>query len=395
MNVLSVIIIGLAASFGIYFFFLSLLIIPYFQTHAIYLHRITQTWGKDVNIPERWGFLHNQVSPFHLQTPDNQTLHAWHILPLDLYRQHESALTLSTSNPTSPIQSRLSFHLLTSDPSALLVLYLHGAGGTLASGHRPQSYRAISALSPSRIHILAIDYRGFGTSTGTPSEAGLLIDALAVADFAMTTAGIPPHRIVVFAQSLGTAVAVALMQALAQREKPVYLAGLVMVAPFSDVRTLTATYSIAKTIPVLGPVARVPVLMEWLQGFIRSKWPTKETLGRFVRGCEEGAEGGRYHVTMIHAKDDFDIPWGHSEELFWWADGVAGNVTRSEEELEEVKRRERRELGAGGFMVERRHRKGVLRQHILEYGLHDWTMGHPAVSMAIWKTFLEQEQYTG
>ncbi|KAK3364887.1 hypothetical protein B0T24DRAFT_670428 [Lasiosphaeria ovina] len=49
------------------------------------------------------------------------------------------------------------------------------------------------------IHALAIDYRGFGASTGGP-----LADALAPARFAMHDAGIPPDRIVVFGHSIGT-----------------------------------------------------------------------------------------------------------------------------------------------------------------------------------------------
>lgn len=83
--------------------------------------------------------------------------------------------------------------------------------------------------------MVAIDYGGFGTSSGTPSEAGLQTDALALADWAGTVAGVPPERIVVFGQSLGTAVAVSLVQTLAeqqQQQEAVLCAGLVLVAPF-------------------------------------------------------------------------------------------------------------------------------------------------------------------
>ncbi|KAF4555263.1 Alpha/beta hydrolase-like protein 4 [Elsinoe fawcettii] len=391
MNILAAVIIGVAASTGIYFFFLGLLIVPTFQTHAIYLHRIKLTWGKDVNVPEQWGFLHNQVTPFHIQTPDNESLHAWHILPLGVYQQHETEFLAEPSAQTFDITGRHSFKYLREDPDVLLVLYLHGAGGTLASGHRPQSYRAISAMAPDRIHIVAIDYRGYGTSTGSPSEEGLLIDVLALADWAMSTAGIPPERIMIFSQSLGTAVAMSLMQALTSREPPIYLAGTVMVAPFSDVKTLTATYSIAKTIPILSPLARFPVLMDFFSSFIRSKWATKDTLASFIKTCEASENPkARYHVTMIHAKDDYDIPWSHSEELFWTGVEAVENTTRDGRDLDTIKVEARQSLGAGGFQVEKRYPKGVLMQHILEYGFHDWAMGYPAVSMAVWKTFSER-----
>ena len=195
---------------------------------------------------EQWGFLRNQVTPFHLTTPDNETLHAWHILPLEAYRKHEKALRNDSVGLCSNIEERLSFNLLKDDPDAQLVIYFHGAAGTLGSGWRPQSYRAISAAALN-VHILAIDYRGYGTSTGWPSEAGLLTDALTLAKFSMGTAGIPPERIVMFAQSLGTAVSISLAHHLANQSPPTLFAGMVLVAPMADVELLTATYKVGGT----------------------------------------------------------------------------------------------------------------------------------------------------
>jgi abhydrolase domain-containing protein 12 len=37
---------------GLYIAFISLLTIPIFQDHVIYLHRVTLTWFQDVNVPE-------------------------------------------------------------------------------------------------------------------------------------------------------------------------------------------------------------------------------------------------------------------------------------------------------------------------------------------------------
>jgi hypothetical protein len=75
------------AGAALYLTFLGLLTISALQDHAIYLHGVKLTWGKDVNVPEQWGFLRNQVTPFYLKTSDGATLHAWHILPLETYRQ--------------------------------------------------------------------------------------------------------------------------------------------------------------------------------------------------------------------------------------------------------------------------------------------------------------------
>jgi abhydrolase domain-containing protein 12 len=81
---------------------------------------------------------------------------------------------------------------------------------------------------------LTFDYRDFGKSTGSPSETGLIIDAVAVVDWAMNVAEIPPSRILIFAQSMGTAVSIAVSKHLAL---PVVFAGTVLIAPFVDVQS--------------------------------------------------------------------------------------------------------------------------------------------------------------
>lgn len=375
----------------LYAAFVALLTIPYFQNHVIYLHSLTQTGSLDLNIPEQWGFLRNQATPFHLQTPDGETLHAWHILPLGVYQQHEDQLVREPSSALAPdVTQRWSFQLLRDDPEALLVLYFHGAGGTLGSGWRPQSYRAMSAAAPDKIHTVAIDYRGFGTSTGSPSEDGLLLDAHTLADWAINEAGIPPSRIVLFGQSLGTAVCISLAQAMATRDEkdPVLFSGIVLVAPFADVATLTATYRVAKTVPLLGPVARFPWLLTWLNSFIQSKWPSKERLADFLRLCQRiPGDGTKYDVTMIHAQDDYDIPWVHSDMLYWYGANATRPSPVTFSELEKEKADARIELGDGGWAVESRSSSGALREHITKYGLHDRIMSYPVVSRAILRAF--------
>jgi abhydrolase domain-containing protein 12 len=175
------------------------------------------------------------------------------------------------------------------------------------------------ALAPDRIHTVAIDYRGFGASTGQPSEEGLLTDALALVKWAMQDAGISQNRIVVFAQSIGTAVAVSLVHHLATKEpEPVLLKGMILVALFADIEMLTSTYRLAGTIPLLSPLARFPALHAFFKTFLVCEWSSKDRLANFVRVLE-GRKGSSYHVTIIHARDDWGIPWSHSETLFWHA----------------------------------------------------------------------------
>ncbi|KAF7518095.1 hypothetical protein PCG10_000669 [Penicillium crustosum] len=148
---------------------------------------------------------------------------------------------------------------------------MHGAGGTVASGYQVPNYRALSAGNPGEIHVLTFDYRGSGKSTGTPSETGLIIDALAVEDWAMNVADIPPSQMLIFGQSMGTAVSIAVSKNLAVQNPPIVFAGMVLVAPFVDPATLVSTYQVAGTVPILSPVARLPFLFKSLQRFIRDK----------------------------------------------------------------------------------------------------------------------------
>lgn len=374
---------------ALYASFLALLTVPYFQDNVIYLHKIALTWFQDVNYPEQWGFLHNQVTPFYLQTPDGERLHAWHILPLGLYHKHETELISEPSGLTDNVIERTSFKLLRDDPDALLVLYLHGAAGTLGSGFRPPSYRAISAGAPSKIHILAVDYRGFGTSSGWPSEDGLLTDALTLVDWARDMVGIPPERIVVFGQSIGTAVAMSTAHHLATiATPPAYFKGMILVAPFTDVERLTATYRLAGTIPLLSPLAHIPPLLRALNRLIKDKWYSSTKIAEFLSNCEQSKSStARYDISIIHAKDDYDIHWSHSEHLFWHAVRGLENRNVTLDELEREKSLRKKDLGAGGWSIDWEGKKGVVRQQILEYGLHDRVMGYPVVSLAVLRAF--------
>lgn len=197
-TILKYVSISAAVLVGLYASLLGLLSTSFCQAHVVYLHGIQMTWFKDLNVPELFGFLHNQVTPFNIISSDGETLYAWHILPIGLYRKNEEALIAEPSGFVLDVKSRLSFKLLREDPEARLVLHFHGAGGTVGSGYRTPNYRALSAGQPDKIHVLTFDYRGFGRSTGTPSEHGLLLDALSVVDWATNVAGIPPSRILIF-----------------------------------------------------------------------------------------------------------------------------------------------------------------------------------------------------
>jgi fermentation-respiration switch protein FrsA (DUF1100 family) len=102
-----------------------------------------------------------------------------------------------------------------------VLLYFHGNGGALAG--RAEHLHSLTANGDG---LVALSYRGYGGSSGRPTEAGLIEDARSAYAFAVQR--YPSNRIVLWGESLGTGVAVALAA-----EKPV--ARMVLESPFTSI----------------------------------------------------------------------------------------------------------------------------------------------------------------
>jgi fermentation-respiration switch protein FrsA (DUF1100 family) len=107
-------------------------------------------------------------------------------------------------------------------------LYFHGNGGSLR--WRDERFRALIADGSG---LVALSYRGYGGSSGRPTETGLTEDAATAYSFAV--AGHPAERIVLWGESLGSALAIALAA-----EKPV--GRLVLEAPFTSAAGVAAVH---------------------------------------------------------------------------------------------------------------------------------------------------------
>lgn len=112
-------------------------------------------------------------------------------------------------------------------PMHATILYLHGNAGNL--GEFAKRYKLLGAQGDG---VLAVDYRGFGASTGAPNENGLILDGQAAYD-ALISREIGLNHIIIYGHSLGSGVAVAL----AARHK---VAALVLEAPFSSAVDIAA-----------------------------------------------------------------------------------------------------------------------------------------------------------
>jgi uncharacterized protein len=126
-----------------------------------------------------------------------------------------------------------------SGPPCAALLYLHGNATNL--NHRMPRIQALSALGFS---VLAIDWRGFGDSTGTPSQAGCQLDAEAALQWLAQRVDL--SKTVVLAESLGAGVAVELIA----KHK---VGALVLQAPFSS------AVDVAKTFLPIFPIRKLMI----------------------------------------------------------------------------------------------------------------------------------------
>ncbi len=107
------------------------------------------------------------IEDVSLKTPDGETLEAWYEAP----------------KPGRPV-----------------ILFLHGNASSLERGR----YRYIRMHSHG-VGYLALAYRGYSGSTGTPTEKGLLTDSLTAYDW-LRAKGFKDSDIVIHGHSLGTGV---------------------------------------------------------------------------------------------------------------------------------------------------------------------------------------------
>ncbi|KAM0404494.1 hypothetical protein ACHAPZ_003717 [Fusarium culmorum] len=179
--------------------------------------------------------------------------------------------------------------------------------GHVAQAIRPLSYHSLTDTSS--YHVVAIDYRGFGHSTGSPTETGVIQDAATLVEWATKVAGIPASRIVLLGQSLGTAVVSAVAEKYALQG--VEFAGITIVAGFSDLANLLLGYRIGGVVPVLAPFRMWPTLVRFIHRFVVDKWHSDHRLANVVRHTKT-----RLRLNLVHAKNDKDIPWTEDNKLF-------------------------------------------------------------------------------
>ena len=156
-----------------------------------------------------------------------------------------------------------------------VVIYFHGNAEIVAS--RAKRHRQLTADGTG---LVALSYRGYMGSTGSPTEGGLLHDAQAAYGF--TRSRFPASPVVLWGHSLGSGVAVALAS-----RHPV--AKVILEAPFSSTVDVAA-----------GVFPFVPV--RWL---MHDQFRSDQRIGAV-----------RAPVLIMHGAQDWVVPIALGERLF-------------------------------------------------------------------------------
>ena len=144
------------------------------------------------------------------------------------------------------------WHLPRADAAAQ-VLYFHGNGGNLSIWSD-----VLAGLWQERLDVTAIDYRGYGVSTGTPSEQGLYRDVDATVRYFITELRRGDVPVIVWGRSLGTAMAahaasrVAIAQAEQSTSDTRMVDGVVLEAGFPSARALFENNPLMRALSLLS-----------------------------------------------------------------------------------------------------------------------------------------------
>jgi len=170
------------------------------------------------------------------------------------------------------------------------VLYLHGNGENIST-----QFANVAWMPARGFNVLALDYRGYGGSQGSPSFAGVQLDIDAAMRALLARPDVDPERIIVFGQSLGASLAV---HYVAHSKYRASVRAVVLDSPFSDYRL----------------IAR-----EKLAGFFLT-WPFQWLPSMTVENGYSPAASIKalspIPVLFIHGDQDLVVPLHHSQRLY-------------------------------------------------------------------------------
>ncbi|XP_029899901.1 lysophosphatidylserine lipase ABHD12-like [Myripristis murdjan] len=255
-----------------------LYLFPWILGHAIYAHLLRIPFFVDLGRPEQ---LLNHTCNFYLTTEEGVSVGVWHTLPASQWEQAAGRgpewyqETLGDGRP--------------------VIIYLHGNLGTRAIHHRVELVKILSAAG---YHVLSLDYRGFGDSSGEPSEAGLTADALYLHQWVKTHSR--GSRVCLWGHSLGSGVAT--NTALKVQEQGSAVDAVILEAPYTSIGEVVTNHPLTK-------------IFKFLPGFESLLWNIME-MNNIVFANDKNLKTLMSPLLVLHAEDDDIVPYHMGLKLY-------------------------------------------------------------------------------
>lgn len=254
-----------------------LYLFPWILGHAIFAHLLRFPFFVDLSRPED---VLNYTCNFYLNTEEGVSVGVWHTLPAS---QWEEAAGRGPD-----------WYQETLGDGRPVIIYLHGNVGTRAINHRVELAKLLSAAG---YHVFSLDYRGYGDSSGEPSEAGLTSDALYLHHWVKTHSR--GSVVCLWGHSLGSGVAT--NTAVKIQEQGSAVDALILEAPYTRIGELVVTHPLTQ-------------MYMFLPGFESLLWSILERINiQFAN--DKNLQTLTSPLLILHAKDDNIVPHHMGQKL--------------------------------------------------------------------------------
>lgn len=247
-----------------------LYLFPWILGHIIFAHLVRFPFFVDLSRPED---VLNHTSNFYLDTEEGVSVGVWHTLPAS---QWEKAAGRSPE-----------WYREALGDGSPVIIFLHGNIGTRALKHR---VALVKVLSSTGYHVLSLDYRGFGDSSGEPSEAGLTSDALYLYKWAKKHSR--GSFVCLWGHSLGSGVAT--NTAVKLQEQGSAVEAIILQAPYTRIGEVVTNHRMTK-------------MYMFLPGFESLVWYLMEK-NNIEFDNAKNLQKLTSPLLILHAKDDNVVP---------------------------------------------------------------------------------------
>uniref|UniRef100_A0ABA3HMV8 Si:ch211-117n7.7 n=1 Tax=Gadus morhua TaxID=8049 RepID=A0ABA3HMV8_GADMO len=249
--------------------------LPEIIRQRVYYHRIRAPFVFDLSHPAELAL--NHTINMYLEPEEGISLGIWHTVPDGKWKEAQG-------------KDSAWYHRSLKDGSPVII-YLHGRTQTRAAKHR---IGVVNVLSSIGCHVLSMDYRGYGDSTGKPTEEVLTKDAVWLQRWAKEHSG--GSRVLIWGHSLGSGVAT--NTAVRLMEQGVLVDGVILEGAFKNARGA-----------------------EPQSYFYRYSWTIKrlilrDELGDMIFPNDENVKKMRNPLLFLHSEDDHLTTLRNAEQMY-------------------------------------------------------------------------------